>query len=55
MRFYAIHTYWDLDEDGYEEPYIITIHKATQKVVRIIARWDMKGVKKDAKRRHHPH
>lgn len=27
---------WDMDGDGYPEPYIITIHKETQKVVRII-------------------
>lgn len=37
--FYACHTYWDLDEDGYEEPYIITIHEKTGKVARIQARW----------------
>lgn len=48
-RFLAVHTYWDLDEDGYEEPYIVTIHEATEKVVRIIARWDAAGVKKNAK------
>lgn len=48
-RFLAIHTYWDLDEDGYEEPYIVTIHEPTEKVVRIIARWDSDGVKKNDK------
>lgn len=42
--FLAQHTYWDLDNDGYEEPYVITINKATKKVVRIIARWDSDGV-----------
>jgi len=42
--FLAVHTYWDLDNDGYEEPYIVTIHKDTRKVVRIIARWDQDGV-----------
>lgn len=47
--FIACHTYWDLDDDGYEEPYIITFHLASQKVVRIIARWDMDGVKTDEK------
>lgn len=47
--FLAVHTFWDLDEDGYEEPYIITIHKGTRKVVRIVARWDSDGVKKDEK------
>lgn len=44
--FLAQHTFYDLDEDGYEEPYIITVHKDTKKVVRIIARWDSDGVKK---------
>ncbi len=43
--FLSCHTYWDLDDDGYEEPYIITIHKETKKVVRIVARFDPKGVK----------
>lgn len=36
---------WDLDEDGYPEPYIVTTHKETQKVVRIVARWYPEGVK----------
>lgn len=45
--FLAQHTFWDLDGDGYEEPYIITIHKDSKKVVRIIARWDSKGVHVD--------
>lgn len=47
--FLAVHTYWDLDDDGYEEPYIITIHKGTRKVVRIVARWDSDGVIRDDK------
>lgn len=48
-RFLAIHTYWDLDEDGLEEPYIVTIHEPTEEVVRIIARWDSDGVSKNSK------
>lgn len=47
--FLAQHTYWDLDNDGYEEPYIIVVHRDTKKVVRIISRWDMKGVQRDEK------
>jgi chaperonin GroES len=47
--FLAVHTYWDIDDDGYEEPYIITIHKSTRKVVRIVARWDSDGVYRDDK------
>ena len=34
------HTWLDLDEDGYEEPYIVTVHKETNNVVRIVARFD---------------
>ena len=38
------HTYWDLDDDGYEEPYIITIEEKSKKVLRIVARFDSDGV-----------
>lgn len=38
--FYEQHRYWDLDEDGYEEPYIVTVHRDTKIVVRIVARYD---------------
>lgn len=33
------HTYLDLDGDGYPEPYVITIDKATANVLRIVARF----------------
>lgn len=42
----APHTFWeqhcriDLDEDGYLEPYIVTVHKEKVKVCRIRAGWD---------------
>lgn len=35
-EFLEQHCHMDLDEDGYDEPYIITVHKETQKVVRIV-------------------
>lgn len=35
--FIEQHTRLDLDEDGYEEPYIVTVHQETRKVVRIVA------------------
>ena len=38
------HTYWDLDEDGYQEPYIITIEEQSRKVLRIVARFDSDGI-----------
>lgn len=44
-----MHTFWDLDKDGYEEPYVITIHKATKTVVRITARWCLDNVHRDPK------
>lgn len=43
-EFLEQHRYWDLDEDDYPEPYIITVHKMTQKVVRIVARYDHNGI-----------
>ena len=33
------HRYLDLDEDGYSEPYIVTIDKETKQVLRIVARY----------------
>ena len=38
--FLAQHTYLDLDGDNYAEPYIVTYHYDTQKVVRITPRFD---------------
>lgn len=32
--------YLDLDDDGYEEPYLVTVDKDTQKVLRIVANYD---------------
>lgn len=34
------HTYLDLDDDDYREPYIVTFHLETGKVLRITARYD---------------
>lgn len=34
------HRLLDLDNDGYPEPYSVTIHKQTSKVLRIMARFD---------------
>lgn len=42
--FYEQHRFWDLDGDGYKEPYIITVHRDSQKVVRVVARYDAEGV-----------
>lgn len=42
--FVEQHTYLDLDDDGYKEPYIVTFHYETGKVVRITARFDEAGI-----------
>ena len=44
------HTFLDLDKDGYAEPYIITVEKASKKVLRIVARWDSDGIEVDAEK-----
>ena len=41
------HTYLDLDDDGYKEPYIVTFHKESHKVLRIAARYDDTTIKMD--------
>jgi chaperonin GroES len=37
--------YFDLDGDGYEEPYTFVVDKSSQTVVRIIARFELSDVK----------
>lgn len=34
------HCWLDLDNDGYEEPYIVTIEEKSHAVLRIVARWE---------------
>lgn len=41
------HTYLDLDDDGYQEPYIITLDEKSQKVLRISARFEEGDIKTD--------
>ncbi len=45
VEFVEQHRFWDLDGDGYTEPYIITVDKQTSQVVRIVARYDADGIK----------
>lgn len=33
------HCYWDLDDDGYQEPYIVIVREDTKEVLRIVARY----------------
>jgi chaperonin GroES len=42
--FLEQHRWYDLDNDGYQEPYIVTIHAETEKLVRIAPRWASDGV-----------
>lgn len=42
------HTFRDLDGDGYEEPYIITVDLQTSKVLRIVARFEEDGIQTNA-------
>jgi chaperonin GroES len=43
-EFLEQHRYEDLDGDGYKEPYVVTVHKNSQQVVRIVARWQPEGL-----------
>jgi chaperonin GroES len=45
VEFLEQHRWLDLDEDGYAEPYIVTVHKKSSKVARIVARYDADGIK----------
>jgi len=47
--FIEQHTFLDLDDDGYKEPYIVTFHKESKKVMRIVARFDDSTISMDAK------
>lgn len=47
--FLEQHRLWDLDGDRFPEPYIVTVHRDTAKVVRIVARYDEAGVTMNAK------
>jgi len=47
--FIEQHGWIDLDKDGYQEPYIITLHERSQRVVRIVARYDADGIKINSK------
>lgn len=48
IDFLEQHRWYDLDGDGYPEPYIVTIEKQSTQVVRIVARFDIENVKWNA-------
>lgn len=43
------HCYFDLDDDGYAEPYVVTVHEQLNKVLRIYRRWDPENIFVNAK------
>ena len=44
LKFIEQHCRIDLDDDGYEEPYIVTFHKASKEVVRIAPRFSVNTI-----------
>ena len=46
-RILEQHTFLDLDDDGYDEPYIITFEEASKKILRICVRYDEEGISTD--------
>lgn len=45
IDFLEQHCFLDLDDDGYTEPYVVTLQKDTGKVARIVARYDADSIK----------
>lgn len=43
------HTFLDLDDDGYMEPYIVTFEDSSKQVLRIVARYDSDGIQVNEK------
>ena len=43
-EFIEMHRWYDLDLDGYEEPYIVTVGSKDWKVARIVARYEQEGI-----------
>ena len=44
--FLEQHTWWDLDDDGYKEPYIITVELDSKQVVRVVANYHQDTVER---------
>lgn len=47
--FIEQHCWYDLDGDDYKEPWVVTVHKDTRKVVRIMPRFDADGILRNEK------
>jgi chaperonin GroES len=48
-EFLEQHRWEDLDGDGYKEPYIVTVHRPTGQVVRIVANYFESSIKRNNK------
>lgn len=48
-EFIEQHRWEDLDGDGFKEPYIVTVHRSTGKVVRIVANYFESSIKRNSK------
>jgi len=44
------HRYWDSDKDGFPEPWVVTVHKATGTVAKMVAGYDPGSIEMDAQR-----
>lgn len=44
VKFLEQHMRYDLDKDGYDEPYIVVVHNESKKIVRIITNFDLDDV-----------
>jgi len=44
IEFQECHCNWDLDDDGYQEPYIVTIHSDSDKIVSIVKRFNEEDI-----------
>ncbi len=38
------HRLLDLDEDGYKEPYVVTVHRESKQVLRVVPRFDVANI-----------
>lgn len=47
--FLEQHSWLDLDDDGFPEPYVITIHESSAKVVRIVRRFEKEDISYNSK------
>jgi len=53
-KYIEQHTFFDIDDDGHEEPYIITIKHSSGKVARILPRYDERSIIVESEGRYLP-